>query len=62
MANHSSILVWEIPWTEEPGGLHSMKSQRVGEHSDLSHIVSGGKGDSYSGNFITKTVSSEDTQ
>ena len=29
MANHSSILVWEIPQTEEPGGLHSMGSQRV---------------------------------
>ena len=29
MANHSSILVWEIPWTEEPGGLWSMGSQRV---------------------------------
>ena len=24
MATHSSILAWEIPWTEEPGGLHSM--------------------------------------
>ena len=30
MATHSSILVWWIPWTEEPGGLHSMGSQRVG--------------------------------
>ena len=30
MATHSSILAWEIPWTEEPGGLHSMGSQRVG--------------------------------
>ena len=29
MANHSSILVWEIPWTEEPEGLQSMASQRV---------------------------------
>ena len=29
MANHSSILAWEIPWTEEPGGLQSMGSQRV---------------------------------
>ena len=29
MATHSSILVWEIPWTEEPGGLQSMGSQRV---------------------------------
>ena len=30
MATHSSILAWEIPRTEEPGGLHSMESQRVG--------------------------------
>ena len=29
MATLSSILVWEIPWTEEPGGLQSMGSQRV---------------------------------
>ena len=29
MAAHSSILVWEIPWTEEPGGLQSMELQRV---------------------------------
>ena len=29
-ATHSSILAWEIPWTEEPGGLQSMGSQRVG--------------------------------
>ena len=29
MATHSSILVWEIPWTEEPGGLQSMGSQKV---------------------------------
>ena len=27
MANHSSILSWRIPWTEEPGGLQSMGSQ-----------------------------------
>ena len=27
MATHSSTLVWEIPWTEEPGGLHSMGLQ-----------------------------------
>ena len=27
MATHSSLLTWEIPWTEEPGGLHSMGSQ-----------------------------------
>ena len=30
VATHSSILAWEIPWTEEPGGLQSMGSQRVG--------------------------------
>ena len=30
MAAHSSILAWEIPWTEEAGGLQSMGSQRVG--------------------------------
>ena len=30
MATHSSILAWRIPWTREPGGLHSMASQRVG--------------------------------
>ena len=29
MATHSSILAWEIPWTEEPGGLQPMGSQRV---------------------------------
>ena len=39
MATLSSILVWEIPWTEEPGGLQSIGSQRV-EHnwSDLAHM------------------------
>ena len=30
MATHSSTLAWRIPWTEEPGKLQSMKSQRVG--------------------------------
>ena len=30
MAPHSSILAWKIPWTEEPGGLQSMGSPRVG--------------------------------
>ena len=30
MATHSSILAWRILWTEEPGGLQSMGSQRVG--------------------------------
>ena len=30
MATHSSILAWRIPWTEEPGRLQSLESQRVG--------------------------------
>ena len=32
MVTHSSILAWGIPWTEEPGGLQSMGSQRVGHN------------------------------
>ena len=32
VTTHSSILAWKIPWTEEPGGLQSMESQRV-EHN-----------------------------
>ena len=30
MATHSSVLAWRIPWVEDPGGLSSMGSQRVG--------------------------------
>ena len=30
MATHSNILAWRVPWTEEPGGLQSVGSQRVG--------------------------------
>ena len=36
MATHCSILAWRIPWTEEPGGLQSMGSQRV-EHNRTQH-------------------------
>ena len=32
MATHSSILAWEIAWTEEPAGLQSMRLQRVGDN------------------------------
>ena len=32
MATHSGILAWEVPWTEEPGRLQSMESQRVGHN------------------------------
>ena len=31
MATHSSTLAWKIPWTEEPGRLQSMGSQRIGD-------------------------------
>ena len=38
MPTDSSILAWRIPWTEEPGGLRSAVSQRVGHNwSDLAH-------------------------
>ena len=45
MATHSSILAWEIPWTEEPGGLQSMELQRVGpdlatkQHQEIDVIL-----------------------
>ena len=32
IASHSSTLAWKIPWTEEPGGLQSMGSRRVGHN------------------------------
>ena len=43
-AIHSSILAWKIPWTEEPGGLQSMESQRAGhdrvtEHTHTHHTI-----------------------
>ena len=37
MATHSSILAWRIPWTEEPGGLQSMGSQRIGHDLACTH-------------------------
>ena len=33
METHSSTLTWKIPWTEKPGGLQSMGSQKVGHNS-----------------------------
>ena len=38
MAAHSSILAWRIPWTEEPGGPQSMRSQRVRHNLATEHI------------------------
>ena len=40
MATHSSILVWEIPWTKEPGRLQSMGSQRV-RHDWMTNTTKG---------------------
>ena len=40
MATHSSILVWKIPWMEEPGSLQSMSSQRVGHDRVTSQMFS----------------------
>ena len=40
MATHSSILAWKISWTEEPGGLQSMGSQRVGTTERLTFTLS----------------------
>ena len=37
MATHSSILAWRIPWSEEPGRLQSMGSQRVGHNLSTNH-------------------------
>ena len=47
MATHSSLLAWRIPWTEQPGGLQSIWSQRVGHnwvththtHTHKSHVT-----------------------
>ena len=39
MAIHSSILAQEIPWTEEPGGLQSMVSQRVGHDCATNNLL-----------------------
>ena len=38
VATHSSIIAWEIPWTEEPGGLQSTGSQRL-EHNWLTNTL-----------------------
>ena len=39
MATHSSILAWEIPWIEEPGGLQSMGLQRVNSKTHFSSLT-----------------------
>ena len=39
MTTHSRILAWRIPWIEEPGGLQSMGSQRVGHAVETEHTA-----------------------
>ena len=39
MATHSSVLAWRIPWTEEPGGLQSMGSQRIRHNPARMHTL-----------------------
>ena len=39
MTTHCSILAWKIPWTEDPGGLQSMGSQRVGYDRVTKHTL-----------------------
>ena len=39
MATHSSILAWEIPWTEEPGRLQYMRSQRVRHNLETNYFA-----------------------
>ena len=39
MTTHSSILTWEIPWTEKPGGLQSMGLQKVGYDQLTEHTL-----------------------
>ena len=43
MATHSSILAWEVPWMEEPGGLQSMGSHRVGHDRACRHTHLGSR-------------------
>ena len=55
MAPHSSILAWRIPWTEGPGGLQSMGSQRVGHNLATSLSLKGqaeGAGFSEAGHYV----------
>ena len=39
MTTHSSFLAWKIPWTEEPGGLQVVRSQRVGHDLATKHAI-----------------------
>ena len=70
MATHSSTLAWKIQWTEEPGGLQSMRSQRVGHdwvtslHSSLQfkHPELGIHGLTFSSVHFSRSVVSDSLQ
>ena len=53
MGTQSSRLAWRIPWAEEPGGLQSVGSQRVGHDlSNLAHVHTGEHFGFYKGIFV----------
>ena len=54
MATHSSILAWEIPWTEEPGRLQSMGLQRVRDGLETKQYVYGSQ--EAAGSWVGKTI------
>ena len=56
MATHSNVLAWRIPGTEEPSGLPSMGSQRVGDNrSDLAVAAAAGVGlENYNISFLER--------
>ena len=56
MATHSSILAWKIPWTEEPGGLQSMGSQRVERDRACTHATHRSSSGHGAPRLITATV------
>ena len=55
MATHSSILAWEIPWTEEPGGLQFMGSRRVGHDPPSDHACTSQNQTQSCGNWVLMT-------
>ena len=56
MATHSSIPAWEIPWTEEPGGLQFMVLQRVGHDWATNTFFQGLKNTEYIKKFYDSTT------
>ena len=56
-ATHSNILAWEIPWTEQPGGLWSTESQQVGhDGSNLAHTHACTWAEDFPGGSVLKNL------